>query len=166
MDWPAWPALTEHRQARLLRPLLGVNARAVLTATLQEAPRYLGCTIVRNSDPRFERARLRAGGALRHRRDGPRAKAGPGVKRASPGCRCRARHGGAAGQLPSTAWRSVPSIASKRRRLLSRVVQSVGGRDHPPRRDRLERAADAATAGRGPGKIWEKAGISRCLHAA
>ena len=45
-------------------------------------------------------------------------------------------------------------------RLLSRVVQAVGGRDHPPRRDRLERAA-ARLSRRPIAASREKARISR-----
>jgi len=142
-------ALTEHRQARLLRPLLGVT-RARLTDTVQKRG-VAWLDDPSNSDPRFERARLRAGGAL--------AIAATGAGE------------GRAGREKSLARAAVavldmaepPAIAidrsalsaldrEQRRRLLSRVVQSVGGRDHPPRRDRLERAADRLLQGEGRGK--------------
>ena len=46
-------------------------------------------------------------------------------------------------------------------RLLSRVIQAVGGRDHPPRRDRLERAARRLCAPRGAAESPAGARISR-----
>ena len=128
-------ALVEQRHARLLRPLLPVP-RARLTATLEA----LGVAWIddpSNADPRFERVRLRAAGGIephderageqRARREGQLARAAVevlevddelGLDRASFG---RLGAGAKAG-------------------LLSRAVQAVGGRDHPPRRERLERA--------------------------
>jgi tRNA(Ile)-lysidine synthase len=51
-----------------------------------------------------------------------------------------------------------------RARLLSRLVQRVGGRDHPPRRDRLERAAErlVAPAGRGKSGRGQDFTLSQC----
>ncbi|WP_395714925.1 tRNA lysidine(34) synthetase TilS [Reyranella sp.] len=51
-----------------------------------------------------------------------------------------------------------------RARLLSRLVQRVGGRDHPPRRDRLERAAERliAPVGRGKSGRGQDFTLSQC----
>ncbi|MFO1086090.1 MAG: tRNA lysidine(34) synthetase TilS [Reyranellaceae bacterium] len=53
---------------------------------------------------------------------------------------------------------------SLRARLLSRLVQRVGGRDHPPRRDRLERAAERLVqpAGRGKSGRGQDFTLSQC----
>ncbi|MFO1160523.1 MAG: tRNA lysidine(34) synthetase TilS [Reyranellaceae bacterium] len=57
---------------------------------------------------------------------------------------------------PAIDWSGFQRLdPAARSRLLSRLVQRVGGRDHPPRRDRLERAAErlvAPTARGGSGR--------------
>jgi tRNA(Ile)-lysidine synthase len=128
-------ALVEQRHARLLRPLLPVP-RAWLTATLEA----LGIAWIddpSNADPRFERVRLRTAGEiephdetagdLRAAREGRLARAAVDVLEIDDEL---ALDRASFGRL------SVDVKAG----LLSRVVQAVGGRDHPPRRERLDRA--------------------------
>ena len=138
-------ALVERPDVRLLRPLLQVP-RARLTATL------VACGVAwiddpSNTDPRFERARLRAapqGAASTPAGDsGVRAA---GERRLAQAAVETLEFGdvGEAGQAGATAidrtafCRLGTDLQAK---LLSRVVLAVGGRDHPPRRDRAERAA-------------------------
>jgi tRNA(Ile)-lysidine synthase len=132
-------ALVDQPEVRLLRPLLGV-ARARLTATLlARGVQWLDDPS--NVDPRFERARLRAkgcpvpanlggGGAERSVRDGKLARAAVDMLAFD-------QAGTAA--LDRTGF--VRLGRDLQARLLSRVIQAVGGRDYPPRRERLERAA-------------------------
>ena len=152
-------ALVEQRHARLLRPLLPVP-RAWLTARLEA----LGVAWIEdpsNADPRFERVRLRMAGGIephdekagdrRAGREGRLARAAVdvlevddelGLDRASFG---RLGAGVKAG-------------------LLSRAIQAVGGRDHPPRRERLERAVDrlCETPMRGKSGKGQDFTLSRC----
>jgi tRNA(Ile)-lysidine synthase len=138
-------ALVEHRNARLLRPLLAVP-RDRLTATL-EARRVAWIDDPSNADRRFERVRVRQDGAAC-----PVAVAGQGIGRAlrdrnlsdstlqaveiEPGGEVALDH------------IVVSGLGSEMRvRLLSRVVQAVAGRDYPPHRDRLERAAARLSQG-------------------
>ena len=141
-------ALVEQRHARLLRPLLSVS-RARLTATLEA----LGVAWIddpSNADPRFERVRVRAAGALEP------LDPGEGGRRAG-------REGRLARAAVDVLEVDGPDLALDRaafRRLgtevkaalLSRTVQSVGGRDHPPRRERLGRAVDRLCQPPGRGK--------------
>ena len=128
-------ALVEQRHARLLRPLLPVP-RARLTATLEA----LGVAWIddpSNADPRFERVRLRTAGGIephdeqagdrRARREGRLARASVEVLEID-------------GELGLDRASFGRLSASVKAGLLSRAVQAVGGRDHPPRRERLERA--------------------------
>jgi tRNA(Ile)-lysidine synthase len=125
-------ALVETPDLRLLRPLLAV-ARERLTATLVQR----GIAWVddpSNADLRFERARLRREGVAAVRPDGSRAREEQHLATAALDVleldgEVALDHRGF-GRLP----------AGLRRRLLSRVIQGVTGNDHPPRRDRLERA--------------------------
>jgi tRNA(Ile)-lysidine synthase len=132
-------ALVEQPEVRLLRPLLAVS-RARLTATLlaRDVP-WLDDPS--NVDPRFERARLRAkgcpasvtvrdGGAERSVRDGKLAQAAVDMLEFDP-------EGVAA--IDRTGFAHLGRDLQAK--LLSRLIQAVGGRDHPPRRQRLERAA-------------------------
>jgi tRNA(Ile)-lysidine synthase len=132
-------ALVDQPEVRLLRPLLGVS-RARLTATLL-ARGVPWLDDPSNVDPRFERARLRAngcpvpanlggGGAERSVRDGKLARAAVDMLAFD-------QAGTAA--LDRTGF--VRLGRDLQLRLLSRVIQAVGGRDYPPRRERLERAA-------------------------
>lgn len=142
-------AQVEHRSARLLRPLLSVT-RQCLTATLQ-ARGIAWIDDPSNDDPRFERARLRAAGPL------AAVAAGAGEGRAE---RERLLAHAAVGVLELDAEGAVAIDRSGLRaldrdhrvRLLSRVVQGVGGRDYPPRRDRLQRATERLLQGEGRGK--------------
>jgi tRNA(Ile)-lysidine synthase len=143
-------ALVEQHEARLLRPLLSVP-RARLTATL-EARAVTWIDDPSNLDSRFERARLRKAGTAvaaalagrdksRAARDGRLAAAAVGlVEFDLPGAVAVDRAGFA---------RLGRELAV---RLLSRIVQAVGRRDHPPRRERLERAAARLSQGLSRGK--------------
>lgn len=131
-------AVVEHRDARLLRPLLAV-ARMRLTATLMErGVRWIDDPS--NADPRFERSRLRGR---------PPAKA---THRPSAAADRAARDRSLADIALAILDLEPPDAVALDRaalegldqpqaaRLLSRVVQALGRRDHPPRRDRLDRA--------------------------
>jgi tRNA(Ile)-lysidine synthase len=131
-------ALVDRPEVRLLRPLLGVS-RARLTATLlARGVQWLDDPS--NVDPRFERTRLRArgcpalvsagGGAERSVRDGKLARAAVDMLAFD-------QAGTAA--IDRTGFARLGHDLQAR--LLSRVIQAVGGRDYPPRRERLERAA-------------------------
>jgi tRNA(Ile)-lysidine synthase len=131
-------ALVEQPELRLLRPLLGVP-RTRLTATLLER----GVAWIddpSNSDPRFERARLRMASRSqvpprstdRPEREYEVAQAAVGVLRADAASLAMG--------LDRTAFQRLRDDV--RSRLLSRVVQAAGGGDHPPRRDRLKRAVE------------------------
>ena len=133
-------ALVERRYARLLRPLLAVP-RARLTATLEAR----GVTWIEdpsNRDPRFERARLRAGGVIRS--VDPSGPAGERSIREISLARAAVDTIEVDGQIEGDAALDRAAFCGLGVRvgagLLSRLVQAVGGRDHPPRRDRLERA--------------------------
>ena len=140
-------ALVEHRDVRLLRPLLGVPRRR-LTATLEA--RGIGwIEDPSNEDRRFERVRVR--------QDGVAAPApGAAVSRAMRDqevaqAALRALELGA----DSVALdQLVVSDLGKEitGRLLGRVVQAVAGGAYPPRRERLERAAARLSQGEGRGK--------------
>lgn len=130
-------AQVEWPEVRLLRPLLAVR-RSALTATLA----VRGVAWIddpSNVDPRFERARLRLAGvsdagqsnADLTRVGHERAAAEAGVTLLEAG-----EEGGVA--LDSEVLESLP--LDLRGRLLSRVVQAIGGGRHPPRRERLDRA--------------------------
>jgi tRNA(Ile)-lysidine synthase len=140
-------AAAEHRDLRLLRPLLGVP-RARLTATV-EARGVDWIDDPSNRDRRFERVRVRQDGI------------GAGIERdAGRAVRDRALAETALGALevgPEGGVALDHLIVSAMRkeiteRLLSRVVQAVGGLDYPPRRERLGRAAARLSQGTQPGK--------------
>lgn len=151
-------ALVERRHVRLLRPLLSVP-RARLTATL-EARGVAWIDDPSNTDRRFERARLRAG-------DVPRQAdlSGPARERSNREHRlARAAvdtieiddEGEVDGEIGDEAALDRIAFGSLgaglRAGLLSRLVQAVGGRDHPPRRDRLHRAVDRLSGAAARGK--------------
>jgi tRNA(Ile)-lysidine synthase len=137
-------ALVDQPEVRLLRPLLGVS-RARLTATLlARGVRWLDDPS--NVDPRFERARLRASGC-----PAPGHSGGGAVERSvRDGKLARAAVDMLAFDPAGTAAIDRTGFARLGRdlqaRLLSRVIQAVGGRDYPPRRERLERAAERLCA--------------------
>lgn len=158
-------ALVERADVRLLRPLLSVP-RARLTATLQ-ARGVPWIDDPSNTDPRFERARLRA--------------AGPSDTSAPAG-----EYGARAGDERRLARAAVETLefdqpggavidragfcrldAALQARLLSRVVLAIGGRDHAPRRDRAERAAHrlAAPVVRGKSGKGQDFTLSACRLA-
>ena len=154
-------ALVEHRHLRVLRPLLGVP-RAKITSFMKA--RGVGWSEdPSNADLRFERVRVRT--------EGLRAAASePGGARRTEREREVARAAVTAlewdgdGRL-SIDWQAFGMFNSDlRARLLSRVVQAVGGRDHPPRRDRLDRAVPRLLqhAGRGKSGKGQDFTLSEC----
>ena len=148
-------ALVEHRHARLLRPLLALS-RARLTATLL-ARQVPWIDDPSNTDPRFERARLRAGGMaapaaptgreLRAEREKRLAQASVEALEFDAGEAVAIDHGRFAGL-----------DAALGAGLLSRVVRGVGGIGYPPRRERLERAVARLCSPAVPGKSGGKSG--------
>jgi tRNA(Ile)-lysidine synthase len=148
-------ALVEQRKARLLRPLLSVP-RARLTATL-EARAVAWIDDPSNVDSRFERARLRKAGPVvaptLAGRDNSRAARS---RAARDGRLATAAVGLVECELPGAVALDRAGFARLGRelamRLLSRVIQAVGRRDHPPRRERLERAAARLSQGVSRGK--------------
>jgi len=137
-------ALVEQPEVRLLRPLLSVS-RTGLTATLL-ARDVQWLDDPSNLDPRFERARLRANGCPAPARSLVDLVGGRGVERSVRDRKC-AR---AAVDMLEFDPEGVAAIdrtgfarlgRDLQMRLLSRLIQAVGGGDHPPRRERLERAA-------------------------
>ena len=133
-------ALVETEDVRLLRPLLAVP-RARLTATLM-ARGVAWIDDPSNADPRFERARLRREGVADLRPDGSRV--GEEARVAEAAVAVLEVDLGGAFALERNGFGRLP--IELRRRLLSRVVQGVGGGDHPPRRDRLDRAVARLSA--------------------
>lgn len=130
-------ALVEQPEVRLLRPLLPVP-RTRLTATLV-ARGVAWIDDPSNSDPRFERARLR----MASRSPAPaRSTDRPEREHDLAQAAVEVLHIEADGAvaLDRTAFQGLREDV--RARLLSRVVQAAGGMDHPPRRDRLERAVN------------------------
>jgi tRNA(Ile)-lysidine synthase len=131
-------ALVETPDLRLLRPLLPLP-RAALTATL-DAANVAWIDDPSNVDPRFERARLRESGVVptEATRAAERRRAAEArLAKASVGA-LEAAEGGIA--LDRSAF--VRLSAGLRQRLLSRVVQAIGGGDHPPNRVQLARAVE------------------------
>ncbi len=132
-------ALLEWPEVRLLRPLLGVP-RARLSATLKA----LGIAWIddpSNLDPRFERARLRAAGYVPPDRlvaEGQRAVEERQMAEAAVAVLEFDQSRGPTLALDRADFVQIPF--DLQRRLVSRIVQAVGGGDHPPRRDRLDRA--------------------------
>ncbi len=143
-------ALVEQRHVRLLRPLLAIP-RARLTATL-EARAVPWIEDPSNADSRFERVRLRQAGTLA-------SPAGVGQGRARAAREHRLATAAVAlldFDLPDAVAVDRAGFARLGRELgvtlLSRIVQAVGCRDHPPRRERLERAAARLSLGVSRGK--------------
>jgi len=139
-------AAVEHRDLRLLRPLLGVPRRR-LTATM-EARGGGWIDDPSNEDRRFERVRIRQDGAAA----GVEGEAGrPGRDRAVAEAALEALDVG-----PEEIALDHLVLSEMHReiaeRLLSRVVQAVAGKDYPPRRERLGRAAARLSMGPRQGK--------------
>ncbi len=149
-------ALVERRHARLLRPLLSVP-RARLSATL-EARGVAWIDDPSNTDRRFERARLRAGGVARQADlVGPARERSNRERRLAQAAVDTIEIGGEIGgevegdaALDRTAFGRLGARLGAG--LLSRLVQAVGGRDHPPRRDRLHRAVERLSGAVARGK--------------
>lgn len=141
-------ALVEHRDVRLLRPLLGV-ARERLTATL-EARGVGWVEDPSNADLRFARSRLRA--APRQGRTpvvtGDRGETERRLAETAVAILAFTPDGSVSVDCEGVA-RLDTALAG---RLLSRVVQAVGTRDHPPRRERLERAVARLSRVEGRGR--------------
>jgi tRNA(Ile)-lysidine synthase len=137
-------AVVERADVRLLRPLLTVR-RSQLTATLL-ARGVPWIDDPSNTDPRFERARLRAAAPA-----GTAAAVGESGGRASDERRlAQAAVEALEFDQPGAAVIDRAAFcrldADLQARLLSRVVLAVGGRDHAPRRARAERAAHRLAA--------------------
>ncbi len=142
-------AQIEQPELRLLRPLLAVP-RTRLTATLL-ARGVQWIDDPSNADPRFERARLRAQRqplAGQRGDGGERAAREQGLARAAVEA-LEFDHNGMAA-IDQAGFAALGEDV--RAGLLSRVVQAVGGRDHPPRRDHLQRAAARLSAPSDRGK--------------
>ncbi len=132
-------ALVERPEVRLLRPLLPVP-RARLTATL-EARGVPWIDDPSNVDLRFERARLRAGAPLADIVPAEEsARRAAGERRLAQAAVETLEFDRDDGAVIDRAG-FCRLGAGLQARLLSRVVLAVGGRDHAPRRDRVERAA-------------------------
>jgi tRNA(Ile)-lysidine synthase len=143
-------ALLEQPQARLLRPLLAVP-RERLTATLQ-ARRVNWIDDPSNDDPRFERVRVRGKAAtpieVWHRAADSRAAHEKALAKAAVELLEFESAGGAA--IDRSLYARLGE--DQQRRLLSRLVQALGGGHHPPRRARLIQAAARLSQGGDRGK--------------
>ena len=151
--------MVELPEVRLLRPLLAI-ARSRLTATLL-ARGVPWIDDPSNADPRFERARLRAG-------QQPTAAAAdtgrPVREQRLAAASIEALEVSPAGEVAIDRSAFGRLGRDQQARLLSRVVQAVSGGDHPPRRDRLERAAGrlCGPVARGKSGIAQDFTLSAC----
>jgi tRNA(Ile)-lysidine synthase len=126
-------ALAELPELRLLRPMLGVS-RSRLGSTLRS--RGVGwLDDPSNVDPRFERVRLRMGSV-------------PRIRATEPGVRQNREIAVARAAVDLMEFDQVGGLAVDRdgfarlekelqARLLGRMIQALGGRDYPPRQERL-----------------------------
>ncbi|TAJ89100.1 MAG: tRNA lysidine(34) synthetase TilS [Reyranella sp.] len=129
-------ALVEWPEVRLLRPLLCVP-RARLSATLM-ARGVAWVDDPSNFDPRFERARLRLTGTIGPGQpDADLLRAGREAQAARAGVELIESRADGSIAIDRTALERL--ARDTRARLVSRVVQALGGGSHPPRRDRLDR---------------------------
>ena len=133
-------AAIELPEVRLLRPLLGVP-RSRLTATLI-ARDIAWLDDPSNADLRFERARLRSGPVLAPSVDRGRTERERRLATAAVDTVDGEPADGMAIDR-STFLRLGRNLQLS---LLSRLIQAVGKGDHPPRRDRLERAVGRLSA--------------------
>ena len=148
-------ALVEHRDGRLLRPLLSLS-RARLTATLVER----GISWIdepSNTDPRFERVRLRQAGFAAADATTDRATREEQLARLAVEALEFDLTQGAA--LDRVAFASIG--AEEGARLLGRIVQGLAGRDYPPKRARLGRAAARLCQAPAPSQPRGKSGKSQ-----
>jgi tRNA(Ile)-lysidine synthase len=142
-------ALVEWPEMRLLRPLLPVPRERLSAALVSRGVAWIDDPS--NIDPRFERVRLRLAGTIAPGQpDADRLRAAREVEAARAGAALfEAREQGCVA-VDRMAFARLPPPT--RARLISRVVQALGGGDHPPRRDRLERALIRMSAGSNRGK--------------
>jgi tRNA(Ile)-lysidine synthase len=150
----------EHRDGRLLRPLLPIP-RVRLTATLAER-RVSWIDDPSNVDPRFERARLRSSAPSVVDASAPADRAARERRLAEDAVLVREV------EPPDTVVIDQAAFACLDRpqatRLLARVVQAVGRRAYPPRRDRLDRAVArlSRTSNRGKSGKGQDFTLSEC----
>jgi len=131
-------ALVEHRDARLLRPLLAVS-RARLTALLVE--RNLSwIDDPSNADCRFERVRLRVAGVAPFPVEADLAVGRPAREGLLAANAVAMLDLGQADEIAFDHTDFAGLDEETGRRLLGRVVQALGQRDYPPRRARVARA--------------------------
>ena len=154
-------AQLESADLRLLRPLLGIG-RSRLTATLLvRGLRWIDDPS--NADPRFERARLRAAGC-------PEMVSRPAGSVRPARERVLADAAVAVLEVPEPGALAIDRLAflrldfERQAGLLSRVVQAVGGGEHPPRRERVGRAVGrlAAPVARGKSGKSQDFTLSEC----
>ena len=143
-------AVIEHRDARLLRPLLGVR-REHLTAFL-ESRRFAWIDDPSNTDPRFERARLRASGTLISEAGFAQGAQRPGRESNVADAAVETLEFDEEGAAALDRERLLRLGRGAADGLLSRLVQAVGRLDHPPRRERLVRAGMRLTSPAARGK--------------
>ena len=138
-------ALVEHRDAA---PAAAAARRAAGAADRDPAGARgsAGSTIRRTTTAASSGSGCARMAAHRHRRrTGGRGRRGTG---GSPRRRCETLEVGPRGRRPGSTGRVGFGRRKLQARLLSRVVQAVGGGDYPPRRERLERAAARLSPGR------------------
>lgn len=129
--------LVEHRDLRIVRPLLAVPRRR-LTATL-DSRGVKWIDDPSNSDARFERARLRRSGDLPvPSSDAARQRSAAEQRLAQLAVDLLEFGVDGAVAIDRTGVSRLPGDMAAR--LLARTVQGLAGRDHPPRRERLDRA--------------------------
>jgi tRNA(Ile)-lysidine synthase len=156
-------AMIEPAEARVLRPLLGVS-RERLTATMLTRD-MTWIDDPSNLDLRFERARLRAepadasGSTIDASYAAARTERDVALARASIAA---IEVDADDVMLDRAAFRRLaPEVGA---RLLSRIVQAVAGKDYPPRRVRLFRAAErlGRESGRGKSGKGQDFTLSEC----
>ena len=140
-------ALVEHRDGRLLRPLLAIPRRRLTSTLVERGIRWIEDPS--NADPRFERSRLR----LRGRTAMPDVEGDRATRE-----RMLVELAVATLEIdpPDTVAFDQTALAGielpQATRLLSRIVQAVGKRNYPSRRERLDRAATRLLASPDRGK--------------
>ena len=139
----AMSAVVEFPEARLLRPLLPVS-RVRLTATL-EARGEAWIDDPSNTDPRFERARMRRDGlpvgfeaAIRRAAQFATHRAAGDIETATAMARCAMPHPLGAVLIDHAEWLDLP--APQAPAILAAAIATVAGADYPPRRERTLRA--------------------------
>lgn len=153
-------AVRERGQIRILRPLLSVS-RSRLSASLA-ARGQPWIEDPSNIDPRFERARLRAGAAVSQNGDGaPLAAARVAHEHALSRVAASCARVDPAGFIVFDTLRMGVEGPELARDLIGRAVTCVGGSDYPPRGARLDALA-ARVAGE-PG-VWRQT-LGGCVVA-